>query len=173
MDVIENTRNFNYNMSKLLGIDKPTPPPEPSEVIMTISGLTGAHKWCGLGNGTHYIDVNEKTASSTDHSFSYKNPNITDDDSRYGYFYVEASLSTGSHWTVYIRRSYAYMTAVSESKKNFAKCGSYKKTSTSPMPTYISALRDDCWNKTLSFTHMGDPVTVVLSKGSLWSKGNM
>ena len=63
MVIAEDLRNFDYDMSKLLGLDNPRP--KDAELVMTISGLPGDKgygTWCGLGNGTHGLD----------HSYSYR-----------------------------------------------------------------------------------------------------
>ena len=169
MNKLPNKRSFNYDMKKLLGLEQPIPIPA-SEVVITISGLTGNHKWAGLENGTNYVDITEAVVTATKHRIVFTNPAYTNYQSQYGKLSMtgESYKSSTTHsLTVHFT---VFFMASASNKDSFSNEASTPTTKPTP---YVSALMNIKNINTFSFTHMGDNVTMTVSKGSLWSKGNM
>ena len=164
MNKLPNKRSFDYDMKKLLGLE--TVPPPASEMVLTISGLTGGHKWLNLENGTNYIAINEYKATTDNHIVSNTN-GFGGTSYQKGYFKLSVNGNTSS-----VSMSYrvGYMTTGSSSIKKTSVYCNFNVPTQHPS---VSALMDSCWNKIATFTHMGDTVSVTFSKGTLWSKGNM
>ena len=169
MDAIQNGRSFDYDMKKLLGLEKPPPPPD-SELVITVSGLTGGHMWAGLVNGPNYVDINETAATSTKHAITFKGAT---GDAVFDRMKFDASDHTTSrtyYYSVHYRRYTSGTSWTSKKKYNTENLS----TVTTGMPS-ITALGCNIAGNTcsISFNHLGDSITLTMSKGTLWSKGNM
>ena len=169
MDVIQNGRNFDYDMKKLLGLEQP--PPKGSELILTVSGLTGAHKWAGLVNGTNLVDVTELYATDTIHRVTF-DPGIPRSKTSCGKFRAVGARPTAGTG----RRSYNiyfFYQSNASSTTQATIFSNNNTTLTAGVP--VTALGYAAGvSHTKSFTLIGgDQVTVTVSKGTLWSKGNM
>ena len=164
MNKLPNKRNFDYDMKKLLGLEQP---PIVSEVVLTISGLTDDHLWAGLGNGTNYEDIEERFATESDrHYITFKDPNITNKDTHFGY------ISLGARQTDTNRVLCPYFLGYMKAASSSTRTSDTATINTTNIPTSMTAL----WyynGHSFNFTHMGDSVTLTISKGSAWSKGNM
>lgn len=149
-DSIANGRAFNYDIASLLAYLPPPPPV--SEVVMTISGMTGSN-WCGMGNGSHDLDGTETlnpvggSTGTSDHIWSYGGSPLRMINMLY--------FSGGSVYfsSLYWRLTYG---------------GSYKTSLSCPSTATQASVRGFCFNST---TISG--VTFTWSQGTDWSRGGM
>ncbi len=152
-ETVENGRDFNYDISSLLAYP---PPPLPSEVVMTISGMDGEN-WNGLGNGTHDLDGSENldaiTGSTGYGQHRWRLGDWGDDSLRLrNYIYLASGAFAFS-----ILAWYFFYNGSSASASTWS---AYSQTTPS--------IRDFCFTSTTI-----NGVTFTWSKGTDWSRGEM
>ncbi len=145
-------RSFNYDISSLLAY----PPPPLSEVVMTISGMTGEN-WNGMGNGSHDLDGSEtiKTWASVggdhweaSHKWSYGGSKL--------YLTHEIQGPFGSPTSSWERWELSY-NGSNDVSHSFGDYG-----------TTVASIGAFCFSST---TISG--VTFTWSQGTDWSRGDM
>ena len=173
MQKLSNKRNFNYDMKKLLGLEQPAPP---SELVVTISGLQNGQKWAGLSNGTHYLDIEETNVSTDKHVIKF-DPGIPKSKTSFGTFEFLAIVLTSDVNSP----SFYYRYTLGVKKAQTGSGASYESHTTNYSPDHpvsgeVTALgcRHFGCPRVFTFLYNGDyNITVSISIGSLWSKGNM